>query len=337
MKIDKVRDWNIDCSMPQSDTFTVSLRKLNGFVIEALKGADGKTLIPADNCYIDIQRIGLNKKGKTLINRIPLHFFMEMTKLHFGTISNASAIGCYLNLGSIFLDEKDEIQVSLTYDARGDGHFYELEDVPGVGRRLILTTKKPSSIRLKISTMDANNQMDHSLRYDKTKDYERPVTAVEGIYVFSDDMTKPVTADEYRDMGVQFNRTVGDDLMFDFSTATLCSVMFNTVERIEVQNIAQIYRNVDNIPSSGRIQMPLANNSKDLTLVVVERVNNAEAVVRQSIKAIKEQNERLKEVAKEDTKDAVALVTTGAAPAPHDAERSVKELEAVEKEVKGGK
>ncbi len=326
MKIHKVEDFNIDCSMPQSTTFSISLRKFNGLILEAVKGRDGKTYFPA-NMMIDIQRIGLNRKGKVLVNRIPAHLFMEMTKLHFGMISNGSGIGCYVNLGSMFLDEKDELQVTLNYDGKADEKFYVQEKGADA---LKLTSEKPSSIRLKVSTLDANNQLDFSLRYDKSKDYERPVNNVEGIYLFSEDLEKPITHDDFSDLVVQFNRAVGNDILFDFSTSCLASVMFNTVEDIEEQLVAQIYKNIDTVPSSGRVQLPLANDHKELTLLVVERVTNPKAMVRQVVDSLKEENERLKTVAKEDEKDAVALVMTGAVADTATTERAVKELENVE-------
>ncbi len=332
MKIDNIRELNLDTSRPQSDTFTCSLRKLNGLIIEAVRGADGKAYFPANNCYLDIQRIGLNKKGKTLVNRVPLHVFMELTKLHLGHISNGSGIGCYINLGSLFLDEKDELQVSLHYDNRQDGVFYTVAENE---HELSTTTTKPSSknIRLKISTLDANNQFDYSLRYDKSKDYERPVNDVEAVYVYSDDFGKVVTSAEYQDMQVQFNRTVGNDLSFDFSTVCLASVMFNTIEDIEKQMIAQIYKNTDAVPSSGRLQLPMANNYKELTLLVVERVMYPKAMVAQAKKQLKEENDRLKQVAVKDEKDATALIVSGAVNSPEVSERAVRDLEHVEKVV----
>ncbi len=332
MKIDNIRELNLDTSRPQSDTFTCSLRKLNGLIIEAVRGADGKAYLPANNCYVDIQRIGLNKKGKTLVNRVPLHVFMELTKLHFGHISNGNGIGCYINLGSLFLDEKDELQVSLTYDNKADGVFYTVAEGQQV---LSTTTTKPSSgnIRMKISTLDANNSSDYSLRYDKSKDYERPVNDVEAIYVYSDDFGKLISSSEYSDMQVQFNRTVGNDLSFDFSTVCLASVMFNSVEDIEAQMVAQIYRNTDAVPSSGRLQLPMANDYKELTLLVVERVVYPKAIVSQAKKQIKEENDRLKQVALKDDKDATALIVSGAVNSPDVAEKAVKDLEHVEKVV----
>ncbi len=332
MKLDNIREFNLDTSRPQSDTFTCSLRKLNGIIIEAMRGADGKAYFPADNCFLDIQRIGLNKKGKTLVNRVPLHVFMELTKLHLGHISNGSGIGCYINLGSIFLDEKDELQVSLSYDNKAEGTFYTVAE----GDNELKTTKtKPSdkNIRLKISTLDANNQFDYSLRYDKSKDYERPVNDVEAIYLYSEDFGKVISGEDYRNMQIQFNRTVGNDLAFDFSTACLASVMFNSVEDIEKQMVAQIYKNTDAVPSSGRLQLPLANDYKELTLLVVERVVYPKAMISQARKQVSEENERLKQVAKKDDKDATALIVSGAVNSPAVADKVVKELEHVEKAV----
>lgn len=330
MKLNKVRDWNIAANMPQSDTFTVSLRKLNGFILECERGQDGKAYFPADNCYLDVQRIGLEKKGKTLVNRVPLHVFLELSKLHYGYISNGSSIGAFVNLGSLFLDEKDELQVSLTYTNTADGSFYTIAEGQ---TELQITKTKPTSIRMKISTLDANTQIDHSLRYDKSKDYERPVNNVEAMYVYSEKLDKAISSQEFKDMAIQFNRVVGDDIIFDFSTACLASVIFNTVEDIEKQTVAQIYKNVDRVPSSGRIQMPLANDHKELTLLVVERITNAKAMVRQAKQTIKDENERLKSVARADEKDATALIVTGSVPAPDEADEAVKVLESVEKSV----
>ncbi len=332
MKIDNIREFNLDTSRPQSDTFTCSLRKMNGLIIEVMRGADGKAYFPADNCYLDIQRIGLNKKGKTLVNRVPLHVFLELTKLHFGHISNGSSIGCYINLGSLFLDEKDELQVSLTYDNKADGIFYTAQ---AKQKYLGVTKTKPAdnNIRMKISTLDANNQFDYSLRYDKSKDYERPVTDVEAIYVYGEDFSKSITSDDYKNMQIQFNRTVGNDLAFDFSTACLASVMFNSIEDIENQMVAQIYRNVDAVPSCGRLQLPLANDYKELTLLVVERVVYPKAMISQARKQMAEENERLKQVGKKDEKDAMALVVSGAVNSTETAEKAIKELETIEKVV----
>ncbi len=327
MKIHKIEDFNINCAMSQSTTFTVSLRKFNGLILEAVKGSDGKAYFPA-NLMIDIQRIGLNRKGKILVNRIPAYIFMEMTKMHYGTVSNGSAIGCYVNLGSLYLDEKDELQVSLNYQGKSTEKFYRLNSE---GKALELVDNKPTAIRMKISTLDANNQLDYSLRYDKSKDYERPVNNVEGIYVFSEDMEKYVTDSDFSDMVVQFNRTVGNDIMFDFSTSCLSSVMFNAVEDIEKQVVAQIYKNMDTVPSSGRIQLPMANDHKELTVLVIERVTNPKAMVRQVSDHLKEENERLKAVAKADEKDAVALVMTGAISDTETTDKTIKDLEHVEK------
>ncbi len=329
MKIHKIEDFNIDPKRPQSKTFTVSLRKMNGFILESVKGADGKAYVPA-NMMIDVQRIGLSKKGKVLVNRVPLWVFLEMTKMHFGAISNQAAIGCYVNLGSLFLDEKDELQVSLSYAGANDEKFYTVTDGETT---LSTTTTKPANIRMKISVLDANTQLDYSLRYDKSKDYERPVNNVEAMYLLSEDLAKPITHDDFNDLVVQFNRVVGNDIMFDFSTSCIASVMFNTVEDIERQNIAQIYKNVDAVPSSGRVQLPLANDHKELTLLVVERVTNPQAMISQVKKQVKEENDRLKNVAKKDEKDAVALVVTGAVNDTETSEKVVKHLENVEKAI----
>lgn len=330
MKLDKVRDFNIDCSMPQSDTFSISLRKLNGLVFECVKGSDNKAYLPANNAYLDIQRIGLNRKGKTLINRVPLAVFMQLTQMHYGTVSNGSAIGCYVPLGSLFLDEKDELQVSITYDNRADGKFYTLDSTKS---KIVTTTAKPASIKMKISTLDANSTIDHSFRYDKSKDYERPVNNVEAIYIYSENLEKPVSHQDYGDMSVQFNRVVGDDILFDFSTACLSSVIFNTIEDIEEQTICQIYKNVDTIPSSGRIQLPMANDHKELTLLVVERVLNAKAMLRQTSRTLKEENERLKSLESENSEDAAVMQITGAVPTKESAERAIKEVDEVAKVV----
>lgn len=327
MKIHKVEDFNIDCKMPQSTTFTISLRKFNGLILEAVKGNDGKAYLPA-NLMIDIQRIGLSRKGKVLVNRVPAYIFMAMTGMHFGTISNGKNIGCYINLGSLFLDERDELQVSLSYEGKATEKFYTIAEGQTA---LSLTETKPVSIRMKVSTLDANTQLDYSLRYDKSKDYERPVNDVEAMYLFCEDLNKSITHDDFSDLVVQFNRTVGNDIMFDFSTACVASVMFNSVEDIEKQIVAQIYKNVDAVPSSGRIQLPLANDHKELTLLVVERVTYPKAMISQVKTQLKEENERLKNVAKKDEKDAVAMVVSGAVNDTETAEKAVKDLESVEK------
>ncbi len=327
MKIHKVEDFNIDCSMPQSTTFSISLRKLNGLILETVASEDGNTYLPA-NLMVDIQRIGLTRKGKILVNRVPVHIFMEMTKMHYGMVSNGKGIGCYVNLGSLFLDEKDELQVSLNYEGKPNEKFYKISPD---ANEMELVTSKPKSIRMKISTLDANNQLDYSLRYDKSKDYERPVNNVEGIYLYSEKLDKTITHDDFSDLVIQFNRVVGNDIMFDFSTACVASVMFNSVEDIEKQFVAQIYKNMDTVPSSGRLQLPMANDHKELTVLVVERVTNPKAMISQVKTQIKEENERLKSVAKTDEKDAMALVMTGAVADTSSAEKTVKELETVEK------
>ncbi len=243
-------------------------------------------------------------------------------------VSNGKGIGCYVNLGSLFLDEKDELQVSLNYEGKPNEKFYKIS--PNANE-MELVTSKPKSIRMKISTLDANNQLDYSLRYDKSKDYERPVNNVEGIYLYSEKLDKTITHDDFSDLVIQFNRVVGNDIMFDFSTACVASVMFNSVEDIEKQFVAQIYKNMDTVPSSGRLQLPMANDHKELTVLVVERVTNPKAMISQVKQQVKEENERLKSVAKTDEKDAMALVMTGAVTDTSTAERTVKELETVEK------
>ncbi len=327
--LDKVYELNIDTKKRKSGTFTVALQHLNGLLIESVAEDGQPCILPANNLFIDIQRIGLDRKGRTLVNRVPLQFFYLLSSMKLGTLDNGKNMGAYIDLGSLFLTEKDELQIALTYDNSADYKHFKLSN--GEVSVVKNTTAGQGSVRLKVSTVSFNNALDYSLRYDKSKDFERPVNMVEGVFLFSDNGETELNDSKFGDMSFQFERTVGDDIICDISTTALATCVFNRIENEDNQKLIELYQNRDLVPSSGRVRIPTANDYKDLTLVIVERVYNSEAVLKQTAKTMKEESERVKSLSNEEPKAVESLKAVGALPDVSETQRAVEAVEGIDK------
>ncbi len=329
MLIDKIGEINFSTKKRKTETFTVSLRHLNGLLIESLSEDGQPCVLPANNMFVDIQRIGLGTKGRMLVNSIPLQFFYLLSSMKLGALDNGESMGAFIDLGSIFLSEKDELEIAFRYDPAPDYFHYKLEN--NAVSRVKNTTSGQGDIRLKVSTVSHNNSIDHSYRYDKTKDFERPANMVEGVFLYSDNGETDLHATKFGDMSFQFERTIGNNVTCDISTMALATCVFNRIENEDNQKLIELYQNTDLTPSSGRLRIPLANDHKDLTMIVVERVYHSPAILQQTAKNLKEESERVKELEKDEPKATASLKAVGALPDTDETQGAVKAVEDYDK------